>query len=68
MNLDLAYTQAQMDIFFPNEEKKYTYVPKGRRLGATKGAAFAVIEWLCDGITPVLWVDTINGKIGRAHV
>ena len=65
MNLDLAYTQAQMDIFFPNKEKKYTYVPKGRRLGATKGAAFAVIEWLCDGITPILWVDTINGNIDR---
>ena len=65
MELNLSYTEAQMEIFFPSKEYKYTFVPKGRRLGATKGAAFAVIEWLCDGITPVLWVDTINGNIDR---
>lgn len=40
-------------------------VTKGRRFGATQGGMFAFIEWLCDGISPLLWVDTINGNIER---
>ena len=65
MDLNLTYTKAQNEIFFPEKEYKYNVVPKGRRFGATKGAANAFIEWAASGITPLLWVDTINGNIDR---
>src|SRR6188472_3936960 len=56
-----------MEIFFPPDEdsKKYTIVSKGRRFGLTRGAAQAFIEYALDGITPLLWGDTINGNIDR---
>ena len=63
-SIDLRYTQSQIDIFFGHQEK-YVIVTKGRRFGATKGAANAFIEWAIEGITPNLWVDTINGNIER---
>jgi hypothetical protein len=65
MNLDISYTQPQLDIYFNNHDCKYLIVPKGRRFGTTKGAANAFIEYAIDGISPMLWVDTINGNIDR---
>lgn len=65
MNLDITYTEPQVEIFFENTDKKYLVVPKGRRVGLTKGAANAFIEYSIDNITPLLWVDTINGNIDR---
>jgi len=67
INLDLDYSRAQMEIFFPPDDqfKKYTIVTKGRRFGLTRGAAQAYIEYALDGITPMLWGDTINGNIDR---
>lgn len=62
--LELKYTKPQLEIFF-GSESKYTIVTKGRRFGATKGAANAFIEWAIEGITPMLWVDTINSNIDR---
>lgn len=65
INLNLNYNPSQSLIFFPEKETKFTIVPKGRRFGATKGGANAFIEWAVDGITPMLWVDTINSNIDR---
>lgn len=66
INLNLTYTKAQTEIFFESQEK-YVIVTKGRRLGATRGAAQAVIEWLLDGISPILWTETINGNVDRYY-
>lgn len=65
MHLDISYTQPQVDIYFNSSDCKFLIVPKGRRFGTTKGASNAFIEYCIDGITPLLWVDTINGNIDR---
>ena len=65
MILDITYTEPQNEIYFQNHDCKYLIVPKGRRFGTTKGAANAFIEYCIDNITPLLWVDTINGNIDR---
>ncbi len=65
INLELSYTPAQLDIFFNNPVgTKYIIATKGRRFGATKGAANACIEWALEGLK-VLWGDTINSNIDR---
>jgi hypothetical protein len=64
LELELSYFPCQDDIFF-NSTKKFVIVPKGRRLGFTKGGANAYIEYMLGGMTPLLWVDTINGNIER---
>lgn len=64
MNIDLSYTQPQIDIFFPPVPQRHAIIPKGRRFGATRGAAHAFIEWGCEGM-PMLWGDTIHGNIAR---
>lgn len=66
MNLDLNYTKAQTEIFF-NQTAKYIIATKGRRFGATRGASQAFIEFLLEGISPLLWVDTVNGNIDRYY-
>ncbi len=64
MNLRLSYTQPQLDIFFPAKPERHTIIPKGRRFGATRGAAHACIEWAAEGHA-ILWGDTIHGNIQR---
>lgn len=64
MNIRLSYTQQQEEIFFPEEGCKHTIIPKGRRFGATRGAAHACIEWATAGM-PILWGDTVYGNITR---
>jgi len=59
-----SYTKEQFTILFGTKEK-YTIVPKGRRFGLTMGAAYAFVEWMCNGETPLLWGDTIHGNIDR---
>ena len=66
-HLNLKYTPAQLEILFSNELAKFKVVTKGRRFGATKGIANGFIEWALDGVTPMLWVDTINGNIERYY-
>ena len=63
MKLELSYTDPQIDIFFGGNEK-FTVVTKGRRFGATHGAAHAYIEWAVEG-KRLLWGDTINSNIDR---
>lgn len=67
VTLKLRYTEAQQNIFHSDSTARFTIVPKGRRFGATKGACNAVVEWATEGITPILWVDTINGNIDRYY-
>src|SRR4030043_1845916 len=63
--IELTYTPAQMKTFFEIEEGiKFLVVTKGRRFGATRGAAHAFIEWCLEG-KHLLWGDTINGNIDR---
>ncbi len=64
MNLRLKYTEPQLEIFHPAAPAKYNVFPKGRRFGATHGAANACIEWGIEGM-PMLWGDTIYGNIKR---
>jgi hypothetical protein len=67
LEIDITYTEPQNEIYFKNHDCKYLIVPKGRRFGTTKGAANAFIEYAIDNITPLLWVDTINGNIDRYY-
>jgi len=71
--LDLAYTDPQLKIFFgdlPEEHpdygthERFTVVPKGRRLGATHGAAHFCIDAMLDGKS-ILWVDTVQANLDR---
>jgi len=63
--IELTYTPAQMDVFFNIPSgTKYQVVTKGRRFGATRGAAHAFIEWAIEG-KKLLWGDTINSNVDR---
>ena len=63
--IELTYTPAQMEMFFNIPTgTKYQIVTKGRRFGATRGAAHAFVEWGLEG-KKLLWGDTINGNIDR---
>lgn len=64
MKVHLKYTPPQLDIFFPEVPARHAVIPKGRRFGATHGAANACIEWGLEGM-PMLWGDTINSNISR---
>ncbi len=65
VSLELGYTEAQIEIFFNNPiGTRFLIVTKGRRFGATKGAANACIEWMLEG-EQILWGDTISGNIDR---
>lgn len=67
---DFSLTCAQHEMYFkslvgldPNISHIGVY-PKGRRLGATHGAAVAFISWMLEG-KACLWGDTINSNIDR---
>ena len=63
--IKLTYTPAQLQIFFEVPDNvKYIIVTKGRRFGATRGAAHAFIEWALEG-KHLLWGDTIHSNIDR---
>jgi hypothetical protein len=62
--IELRYTRPQLDIFFSDEQARHVLVQKGRRFGATKGAANACIEWLIEG-QHILWGDTIHSNINK---
>jgi hypothetical protein len=63
--IELTYTPCQMKMFFEIPfGVKYQIVTKGRRFGATRGAAHAFIEWALEG-KKLLWGDTIHSNIDR---
>ncbi|WP_347258005.1 phage terminase large subunit [Methylocaldum sp.] len=65
INANFVYSEAQHHIFHESQALgRFRFFPKGRRLGATRGASFAFIEWLLEG-KQCLWVDTVNGNIDR---
>lgn len=65
VTLDLSYSPAQAHAFFDSQALgRYRIFPKGRRVGFTRGAAHACIEWGLEGLA-VLWGDTIAGNIRR---
>lgn len=81
-DLDLKYSRAQYQIFFPTKDAgfpKFSHIRKGRRVGLTRGAAQAYIEYaltpeddpeiwfLPKGPLLFLWGDTINGNIRRYY-
>lgn len=52
-------------MFFESRNRgRFRFFPKGRRLGATRGAAQAFIEKMCDG-EPLMWGDTTHSNIER---
>ena len=62
INLNIKYHQGQSDIFFGSTARRRV-VKKGRRWGFTQGASQFVIESMLDGVSPVLWGDTIANNI-----
>ena len=62
--LDLTYSRPQQDIFF-NKSAKFIISPKGKRLGLTRGGAQAFTHHALEGVTPMLWGDTVNANIDR---
>lgn len=62
--LELSWTIPQREIFFPEHPVRFTAVAKGRRFGATRGAAHACIQWCLEGKS-CLWGDTIHANIER---
>ncbi len=64
IDIPIAYHPGQDEIFFKSNSKKKIVV-KGRRFGLTRGVANYFIEAMLDGISPLLWVDTINSNIDR---
>lgn len=63
--IELTYTEAQMEVFFNiPTDVRYNVITKGRRFGATRGAAHAFIELCLEG-KKLLWGDTIISNIDR---
>jgi len=64
LKVPITYHSNQNKIFFGSKAKKKV-IAKGRRFGLTNGYAHRAIEYLLDGISPGLWVDTVNSNIDR---
>ena len=64
LDLPIHYHPNQDKIFFQSKAKK-KIIAKGRRFGLTRGYAHRAIEYLLDGISPGLWVDTVYGNIDK---
>jgi hypothetical protein len=65
-DLNISYHPGQFEIFFGHKAKR-KYVPKGRRFGLTRGYANFVVEKLAEGVSPILWVDTVQGNIEKYY-
>ncbi len=64
VEVPIYYHSNQNRIFFESKAK-IKVVAKGRRFGLTKGDANYVIEKMIEGLSPILWVDTVNTNIDR---
>lgn len=63
IDIPIYYHPAQYKIFSWPAQKKI--IAKGRRFGLTKGYANRAIQYLIDGVSPILWIDTVNSNIDR---
>jgi hypothetical protein len=63
--MKLNYTGPQQDVFFPSRQTKFTIVTKGRRVGLTRGAAQAYIEYALTNSWRLLWGETIYSNVQR---
>ena len=63
-DVPLYYHSNQNRIFFESQAK-VKIIAKGRRFGLTKGDTNYVMEKMMEGLSPVLWVDTVNTNIDR---
>jgi hypothetical protein len=64
IEIPIYYHPGQKKVFFDCQAKRRIVV-KGRRWGLTRGMANLAIELLLDGVSPGLWVDTVNSNIDR---
>jgi predicted phage terminase large subunit-like protein len=64
LNLEISYHDKQKEIFFESTAR-YKVIAKGRRFGLTRGFSHFTIEQMLDGLSPILWVDTVYGNIER---
>ncbi|MGD8305723.1 MAG: terminase family protein, partial [Ignavibacteria bacterium] len=64
LELEISYHPNQESILF-NSNARFKVIAKGRRFGLTKGFANYIIETMLDGVSPILWVDTVYGNIER---
>jgi len=64
VELEISYHPNQEKILFKSSAR-FKVIAKGRRFGLTKGFANYIIEAMLDGVSPVLWVDTVYGNIER---
>jgi len=62
--IPIHYHSGQKKFFFDSKAKK-KIIAKGRRWGLTRGYAHRAIEYLLDGVSPGLWVDTVYGNIDK---
>ena len=66
MKVSLTFSDWQEDVFFNWQTGiRFKIIPKGRRVGGTKGAANACIDYCVQGDFSILWGDTINSNIDR---
>jgi hypothetical protein len=64
--VSLTYAEWQEQVFHEwQPETRFKIVPKGRRVGGTKGAANACIDYSLQGEFQILWGDTILSNIDR---
>jgi predicted phage terminase large subunit-like protein len=63
--IELDIFECQEQIFY-NTPERFVVVPKGRRLGATQGAALFCIDSLFDG-KKILWIETIQNNIDKYY-
>jgi len=64
LELEITYHKNQQKIFFESGAR-FKVIAKGRRFGLTRGFANYIIEQMLEGVTPILWVDTVYGNIER---
>jgi len=63
VRLNVLYHPAQAEIF--DDPARVKVIVKGRRFGLTRGYANHACEKMLEGLSPVLWVDTVNSNIDR---
>ncbi len=64
LEFEITYHKNQEKILFESGAR-FKVIAKGRRFGLTRGFANYIIEQMLEGVSPVLWVDTVYGNIER---